>query len=63
MDNTISVVTFEYFSMRYGGIVKSTISLEEYERLTAAYNEDAAFWKRHGITTADDFVRLVLSWQ
>lgn len=62
-DNTVSVVTVEYFNMKYGRMVKSDITLEEYESLAVKYEEDATFWKKHGIETANDFVRLVLSRQ
>ena len=62
-DNTVSVVAIEYFNMKYGRMVTSHITLEEYESLAVKYEEDAAFWKKHGIETANDFIRLILSRQ
>ena len=56
-----NTITIKHFSMTKGVMVSTTLPREDYKRLVTTYEENATVWKRNEIETADDFVRLVLS--
>lgn len=48
--------TITYYSPRSGERAKYLMPADEYEEFTKRYEENANFWKKHGITSPTELI-------